>query len=66
MDILNTILLLIILTFNIVLLKKPKYKKFDLPAKVSGIMTPNGRIIVREKKEPIYNDDATMWEREQD
>ena len=68
MEVLIIVLLIAILLVNmliVVILKKPEVIMED--GEPRGIMTPNGKILFEtEKWSPVYNDDETVWLREQD
>lgn len=68
MEVLIIVLLAAILLINILIvaiLKKPEILMDDESDR--GVMTPNGRIILDDgKRAPVYNDDETVWMREQD
>lgn len=68
MEVLIIVLLAAILLINILIvaiLKKPEILMDEESNR--GMMTPNGRIIVDPgKRSPVYNDDETVWMREQE
>lgn len=68
MEVLIIVLLAAILLINILIiaiLKKPEILMDEDSER--GMMTPNGKIIMDTgKRAPVYNDDETVWMREQE
>lgn len=68
MEVLIIVLLIAILLVNmliVVILKRPEIIMDEKTE--GGMMTPNGKILFEtEKRSPVYNDDETVWLREQD
>lgn len=69
MEALIIVLLIAILLVNmliVIILKKPDVIMSD-DLESPGMMTPNGKLIIRsDKRSPVYNDDESLWLREQE
>lgn len=69
MEALIIVLLIAILLVNmliVVILKKPEII-MDVEPDSDTIMTPNGKVFTKSgKRSPVYNDDESLWLREQE